>query len=509
MISNSFQMVQKNATARIVNQINKAMNPKIESLTKGDKVYNDPANGTSGTIYTVKYYNGNELDFRKHNSKVAHRYAIKPKYPPRKKETLPFSPVIYLGLPRLFPFGEYDNEENINKIQNSLPEQYKMELCNLYKELTRITIDSLTSQSMGTLKKRSDFSTTQKGIDSNTISSGEDNIMIILTALMSLKFYYETNTKDDGIASSILLIDEFDATLHPSLQWRLIDLLRNYSNLYKIQVFLTTHSLSLLEHSMEKKDNTIYLVDNHDNIHLLEEPNIVKIKMRLNTQLRDQIYLNVRIPIFTEDQEARDFCEVLLDVLANKDEKFARIVNLFHFVDMNIGAEQLQKMFQDKYLISQTMGAFCILDGDKSVNLSDHTIVLPGKVSPEELIKNYVENLYQNPNTIFWNSYDIQHLGYTKDYYVQTIQPDIQSIEDKLSRLEAENKTAKGVKREENKKLYKKHATFFKILFKDWALNAENQIELNNFYKNLHIMFRKIAPVHAISTQDWQYNENQ
>ena len=51
---------------------------------------------------------------------------------------------------------------------------------------------------------------------------------------------------------SILLIDELDATLHPSLQFKLLDLFNQYSHDYKIQIFITTHSLSLIEHALEK-----------------------------------------------------------------------------------------------------------------------------------------------------------------------------------------------------------------------------------------------------------------
>lgn len=52
MISNAYQAVTKNCDwlsdkncLDIIKQINNITNPKIESLTKGDKTYNDPANG--------------------------------------------------------------------------------------------------------------------------------------------------------------------------------------------------------------------------------------------------------------------------------------------------------------------------------------------------------------------------------------------------------------------------------------------------------------------------------
>lgn len=52
IISNSFQAVTKNcdwvidnSCLDVIKKINYIMNPKLESLTKGDKTYNDPSNG--------------------------------------------------------------------------------------------------------------------------------------------------------------------------------------------------------------------------------------------------------------------------------------------------------------------------------------------------------------------------------------------------------------------------------------------------------------------------------
>lgn len=84
MISNAYQAVTKNCDwlsdkncLDIIKQINNITNPKIESLTKGDKTYNDPANGISGTLFSVDYFGHASLDFRKHNSKISSRYAFR------------------------------------------------------------------------------------------------------------------------------------------------------------------------------------------------------------------------------------------------------------------------------------------------------------------------------------------------------------------------------------------------------------------------------------------------
>ena len=135
IISNAFQAVNKNcewlndpSCLNIIKQINNITNPKIESLTKGDKSYNDPGCGVKGTLFSVDYYGHSSLEFRKHNSRMSNRYAIKPYYRSDSMEKLPFCPVIYLGLARLYPFGEYPHDGAVEKIKRHLPTIYQGEI---------------------------------------------------------------------------------------------------------------------------------------------------------------------------------------------------------------------------------------------------------------------------------------------------------------------------------------------------------------------------------------------
>ncbi len=85
IISNSFKaitgsdenIIDKNGPT-VIRWINKLTNPKIESLTRGDNEYNDPAPDIKGSLFTIEYYDGYKLDFRRHNHKIATRFAIKP-----------------------------------------------------------------------------------------------------------------------------------------------------------------------------------------------------------------------------------------------------------------------------------------------------------------------------------------------------------------------------------------------------------------------------------------------
>ena len=116
IISNSYQAFDSNQEyfndpkcIKIIRGINQMVNPKIETLNKGDRVYNDPAPEYTGNYYNCTYSNGLTLKFRKHNQKNSNRYRVIPKYESGSKEALPHGLVIYRGLGRLNAYGEFQD----------------------------------------------------------------------------------------------------------------------------------------------------------------------------------------------------------------------------------------------------------------------------------------------------------------------------------------------------------------------------------------------------------------
>lgn len=69
IISNSFKEPMKIETMKVIRVLNTSTNPKIETLTKGDKKYVDPALGTTGTLYRAEYFDNRALEFRRKNDK--------------------------------------------------------------------------------------------------------------------------------------------------------------------------------------------------------------------------------------------------------------------------------------------------------------------------------------------------------------------------------------------------------------------------------------------------------
>lgn len=508
MVSNSVQAVTQKCDwvldktcLEVIKQVNSLVNPKIESLTKGDKVHNDPANGIKGTIFTVDYYGHSPIEFRKHNSKLNNRYAVKPWYRPGTTEKLPFCPVIYLGLARLYPFGEYLNDEAVQKLKKNLPSEYQQTIASIYSSLSGINISSVSSQKMGDIKTRADFESDKEGIDSNTISAGEDNLFIIICALVSLRYYFEKITSNNDV-ESVLLIDEFDATLHPSLQDRLLKIFRQYAESYKIQIIFTTHSLSTVETAIKNKDNVIYLIDNVSNAIIMESPDIYKIKRHLSGITGDDIYLSKSIPVFTEDAEARLFMRILFEYYEECTPEFASVRRFFHPVDANIGCKNLISIFSDTYLLQTTMKCACVLDGDQNTDLNKYIITLPGGDSPEKVIMSYAQQLYDNDSD-FWTNPLILELNYGKAHFRDKIKPDIENIIIQLQELRDAGKSTHGVERNLRKEVFTKHQRFFEFLFKHWVRDAENSDSVQKFYKNLNIIFKKVAEFHGINPQLW------
>lgn len=511
IISNSFKKPVKahDPSYDVIDKLNKLTNPKIESLTRSEKKYNDPAKNVKGTLFTTYYKNDLKLSFRRHNSSKEGRFAIKPTYSKDKKESLPAIPIIYLGLFRLFPFGEFSSDDKIDKISENLPTKNLELLIELFEDFThyKIDIDSFNNINMGGIKNRPEFITDSYGIDSNTISAGEDNLFILLLALVSLKNYYDEH--GDEQVSSILLIDEFDASLHPAYQIKLLNLLIDYSEKYNIQVFFTTHSLSLIKELKNTGCNLIYLIDNVNNVDLLPEPDYYKIEMLLNEMTRSEVYLYNQIPIFTEDAEAREFLKLLFTNYQNQTS--INLNSFFHIVDTVLSSETIKHLANDDNLLKSTLRSIFILDGDQSINtknLNNHLIILPGNLSPEELAFSHAQKL----DNEFWKNNTVISQGYTKKKY-EEIKSEIDKFyteleNNKMQRIknQKENKNSKipstkGKKREFNKKMYNDHKMFWKYVLKDWIIHHES--EINNFFRDLNTTFRKTCGFHGINSKNW------
>lgn len=563
--SNAYRSVIKKNTSNelrqcldVITSINNITNPKIESLVKGDKIYNDPAPGTKGTLLTVTYFNNKKLDFRRHNSAINDRYSIKPIYAKGSGDSLPEMPVIYLGLPRLLPIGEYSETTSIDKnklkllmidmfeeiknnictttedlsllieekikdstvsndykkIRGTLPLPYKEELSNLYKKFTgmNIALDNHYHYSIKNIKNRGDFSTEYEGIDSNTISAGEDNLYVLILALVSLKYYFEQCVKDKKIEAdnkdvqSILLIDEIDATLHPSYQIMLLDVLDEYSKKYNIQVICTSHSLSLIQHALKKNHKLLYLLDLVASVSTMDITDYLTIESLLREQTAASFTLKSKIPIITEDSEARFLLNLLFDYYSDNHPEFVKIKDNFEIVECNIGGDGLTSLFNNRILTSELFRSLCILDGDKpaSKKIENNIILLPGKDAPEIFLMEYLKKVIMTGTyDYFWSSEKIIMMGYQKKLVERDITSEYDNILKEIEAKRENSESTKGIKRHKFKKLFNEHLSFFEQLFLLWLNDNKNEKEITEFFKDLEILYRRTSPAHNLNPNIW------
>lgn len=500
MISNAYKAVSKTdhqfsnpEALRMITSLNAQVNTKIEKLAKGDKQYNNPAPCyKEGSLFEVEYLDGSRLSFRRHNSSVNNRYAIKPYYKKGSHDRLPAKPVLYLGLARLIPWGEYQDDSALKNSPFKLSKDIQSELSDLYAQITGIHANSFQAQNLRDIKKRQEFRTEVDGVDSNTVSSGEENVLILLTALLSLKHYYES--LDEGSRSesvcSLLLVDELDATLHPSFQYALLQLLIDYSRKFHIQIVFTTHSVFLLRQMFKEKLNVIYLYDGAGVVSKMDNPDIEKIEMYLTNKTRADLFSEKKIPVFTEDEEARCLIRLLISHLSNIAFGFNHLNSHIHLIDGNLGGDVITSLFNDVQLRQSAIASFAILDGDKSSNLSNNIIALPGNgLSPEWLVFDYAIKIATEGDNPFWAEDCIQAEGFSISYFNQWIKPDIDT-----ARANADGKK----KREKAKVIFNKNKLFFTYIFKAWMLDPENTEAIRIFGFNLQAIYHKTANYHRI-----------
>ena len=545
IITNSYQSVKtKNPRIQegyipIFNKLAEGRNLKLESLTKGDKKYVNPAYGTTGPLYSTQYHDEDyELHFRRHNTVNSDdtnlfRFSVKPEYKAGKNERLPERPTIYLGLSRLYPFGEYNSTaENSNTI---IPKEFQDKLKVIWDDLEmqyhalmrlKITPDDkkLVSENLEGIRTRASFTTASEGIDSNTISSGQDNVYVILKALACLRFYFEGIKPEESYrdVESILLIDEFDATLHPEIQIKLLNHLNTYSVKYRIQIVFTTHSLTLLEEALKNKDiNVLYLLDEGLKVRPLSDITETEIEMYLKNCLRDDIFDDKKIPVYTEDAEARIFVKAIFEEYKRRknSSEITQIIDSFHLVEANLGEENLRNIFSDNFSSSLSKSAIAILDGDQTLselNKKNNIITLPQPNTipkdntPERILIQYSFELFEDIDKKyddFWNSQELMQLGFTRAYFESNIKPSFQSFIEFDNAPNDSEESQKGIRRKRAKKLFQDNIVFLKYVLRYWVMHEDNQKCIYKFLQSLNISFKKIAHIYGKYIHYWDLNK--
>lgn len=214
-------------------------------------------------------------------------------------------PVIYLGLKRTNPVGEFLNPQ---AEQTDFTKE-EIEQFNLW--YSRIMVDQDEATDVVRMSRRGQKETllvNTTSYDYLANSAGQDNLGQILGALIS--FERLANVMGDEYKGGLLLIDELDVTLFPSSQVRLFGLLKEQAAAQRMQVVFTTHSMTLLEKAVEEtqiKSNAVkvlYLRKRESGIKLTVDPTIDEIRADLMIEpLKPK--KGFKVEIWCEDDEAK------------------------------------------------------------------------------------------------------------------------------------------------------------------------------------------------------------
>lgn len=508
LISNTFQRPAEShganaAQRKILSDMPGILNVKIEKLARGDRDTNDPTRGTRGTIYQANGRSFSGLDFRRHQTRHAderiRRYYLKPYYAHRGEGGLPPGAVVYLGLSRLLPQGEFDDARS--KISSHAMDQESIEhFSRNYKNLTLLEIDLRKAENLDGLKYRLEFGTKMEGIDSNTISAGQDNVAVILSALEHLAALSRAGDPID----SILLIDEFDATLHPDLQIRLMSLFIEYSKKYSIQIVLTTQSMEVIEYAHKAKSdlNLIYLVRKGERVTIHPDPSPHVIRMLLHAKTRDELggYESQTVHVFSEDAEARLFLRQILTFCTRIVPDFNRAVGGINIVDINLGSDQLKSLFKAETARDVFSGSVCVLDGDAGSpkGMSEKYLVtcLPGGQRPESVLYDHARSMVQANADQFA---DLEWLN--RGFTTEKVERVIHDLEVRLEERGADGRS--GSEREIFKSEFNKNTVLFEFVALAWCRDERNHRMLVDFMTDFGRVYGRALRARGGELTDW------
>lgn len=274
------------------------------------------------------------------------------------------SPVIYLGLSRLYPFGEADEKTLRRRSQHWDTPDDQAWFIEKYQEILSIRsteIKAISNFDIAQSRKRgTGIETAYYGPSAN--SAGQDNLGQILMAVLSFRRLARVmgNEWDGGL----LLIDEVDASLHPAAQRRLINLLLKETGKYGFQVLFTTHSTVVLEYLVDKAKHNANDEPNDIEIAYLTDANR-KLEVKRNPSwhaITNDLFVRgpggsaPKVGVFSEDDEARWVIQEIIKTLS------PILLPHVDFIEASFGCKTLIQLYKNDYPYMKDR--IIVFDGD-------------------------------------------------------------------------------------------------------------------------------------------------
>lgn len=299
-------------------------------------------------------------------------------------------PVIYLSLKRVTPIGE---ETKIKSTNIELtPEEFAF-LKDNYISILNLFTNEYEANKLSSPNKKI-LIAHPNNYSALTVSAGQDNLGSILTAILSFKRLKESfPSRYNG---GLLFIDEVESTLYPASQENLVKKLFRYASDYNIQIFVTTHSQSIIDTALKKEyssDCRVLYLKSLDEKRIEVDSNLTAKQIHAHLTLKPcsaSVHISPpKLRVYSEDEEARLF---LNSLLPSKYKKLVSIINV------NIGANELIGLRDKK--IDEFTKNLLLLDGDQIAPKSKNIIILPGTCGPDKLLFTFLNDLPESSE--FW-----------------------------------------------------------------------------------------------------------
>lgn len=198
-----------------------------------------------------------------------------------------------------------------------------------------------------------------KQISLDRLSSGEKTLFALAVALYRQE-------KDENLPT-VILLDEIDSSLHPSMSKQLLNVLENiFVKKYKLKIIMVTHSPSTVALS---PDDSIYVMENDDGkIFLNKRTKEEAIKFLSDgfatydegLSFLDKLLNNVKISILTEGNNTK-YIEQAIKLI---EPSLLDVVEIIKGAEEKTGKTQLKTLFDFISKIEHNQNIFFVWDGD-------------------------------------------------------------------------------------------------------------------------------------------------
>lgn len=398
-------------------------------------------------------------------------------------------PVIFLSLKRLYPIADRDYKV----IDFDYLKNYRQDFIGLTNELLNRQA-SLATGTEGTISSAVAYG---DNYDQESVSAGEDNAGQIILALMSFRKLKEEYANYKG---GLLLIDEADAGLFPTAQVNLLKILDRLCKELSLQVIMTSHSPTLIEHAYQqsqqyrRKYKTIYLCNTFGGVQVMQDWSWAQISADINTRTvtAGEDKKLPKINVYFEDKEAADFFAALMHRQPIK--KFTAPLS-----EVTLGCSNYLQLINKRVSEFSERSIVC-LDSDAAQQIGKKNlktvVLLPGNLPPDQLIFMHLYNLPAEND--FWRN-DLQ---FTRDVFTNSAAEVIREFA--ISGTSVDVKASVAVYQGDKKpreifKRFYKNPEFQKLValtskphnpWKHWI--TSNQATCDEFLKKFELVLRDV-----------------